>query len=250
MGEMQRNTFKIFFLCFAFLLTQKGHAESKSFEKAQNFFYESNKATQNYFKTGKGLEDLKINPQTQFRNPSEIDSNTVASSQSVQTLQHAKPEENTARFSRKALFFSLSSQTVSGGGADSPNYGLSVAISIPVYSSLHFLNSEFQFSGDIKNAGDWGQIQFLQKEAFPLFIINQNLVEVFAGLGFGYGHGSKISSQQKVYAPWATGLQWGKVNKMDTAFYRFEIGWTGDYYFLENNYSQGLLVNLSLGYKL
>ena len=247
---MPTKFLKIFFLCFAFLLTQKGHAESSSYHKAQNFFYESNKATQNYFKTGKGLEGFKANTEIS-RNPSEnYSNNTVASQTASGSSEYSNEDQNNVRLSRKALFFSLMSQTVSGGGAENPNYSLSIAISVPVYSSLHFLNSEFQFSGDIKNAGDWGQIQFLQKEAIPLFIINQNLVEIFAGLGFGVGHGSKIASEQKVFAPWATGLQWGKVNKMDTAFYRFELGWTGDFYFLENNYTQGLLVNLSLGYKL
>lgn len=246
---MLRNFLKIFFLCFAFLLTQKGHAESSSFEKAQNFFYESKKATQNYFKTGKGLEGFQPNTEI-IRNPSENYSNNTVSKKTANSVHYQNSDDQTARFSRKAFFFSLMSQTVSGGGAENPNYSLSVAISIPVYSSLHFLNSEYQISGDIKNAGDWGQVQLLQKEAVPLFIINQNLVEIFAGLGFGFGHGSKIESNQKIFAPWAAGLQWGKVNKMDTAFYRFELGWTGDFYFLENNYTQGLLVNLSLGYKL
>lgn len=238
----------IFFLCFAFLLTLKSHAESEAFGKAQNFFLESEKATKNYLRSGQGLEDLK--PQKQFAQRNLSEDKSVFTNATTYRNPEAENKPSNAIKIKKAVYFSLLSQTINDASQNTPKYGLSLAVAIPVYSNLSYLNSEFQFSGDIKNAGDWGQIQFLQKEAFSIYRFNETIVELFFGMGFGYGHGSEIVSNQRFYAPWAAGLQWGKSNKIDPAFYRFELGWAGDFYFLNNNYSQGLLVNVSLGYKL
>jgi hypothetical protein len=234
-----------FFLCFAFLLTQKGHAESEGFKKAQSFFLQSQKATHSYLRSGKGLEG--------------VENKTEVASRSTQTYVNpnatAKSYENVndqgkSTFSTKALYFSLLSRTINDKNNENPNYSLSIAISVPVYSAFRYLSSEFQFSGDIQNAGDWGQVQFLQKESFHVVRLNETQIDLFVGMGFGYGHGSLISSNQRYFAPWATGIQWGKSHHASRAFYRFELGWTGDFYFLENNYNQGLLANVSLGYKL
>lgn len=241
---MARRLIKFFFLCFAFLLTLKSHAEGDAFNKAQQFFSESQKATKNYLKSGKGLEDFKNQPQYAERNPTYKIPDQTFSSNNQYSVQPNKATKT------KAVFFSLMSQTINDNNFDSPNYGVSVAVSIPVYSSLSYLNSEFQFSGDVRNASEWGQVQFLQKEAFSVYRNRLTLVEFFMGMGFGFGHGSQIISSQRFYAPWAAGFQWGRNNTQDPAFYRFELGWGGDFYFLDNNYSQGLLVNVSLGYKL
>lgn len=331
--EMALDITKILFLCFAFLLTQNARAETDSFGQAQKFFSESQQATKNYLRSGKGLEDIETTNQPAYRNPNQntfvnpnasksapvyntpktlgrsTRYNIPHSSGSVPTYNtpnssgssptyntpsnspnynspnglnapssnqaplntygysggfnaqnhfngagtsvYQNPEGENKLAVKKALYFSLMSQTINGASSDAPTYGLSAAISVPVYSSsLMFLNTEFQFSGDVKNASEWGQVQFIQKESFSIWRNQQTLIEFFFGMGFGYGHGSEIVSNQRFYAPWATGLQWGKSNRIDPAFYRFEVGWTGDFYFLNNNYNQGLLVNVSLGYKL
>ncbi len=240
---MGKRFIKFLFLCFAFLLTGNVHAETKAYNKAQKFFFESKKATLNYLKTGKGLQPLNQGRNTASRRP--------YNSAAKNNLQYNVPQKNELRFlPTKALYFSILSNTINDQVQDNPEYGLSVAISIPVYSPNSFFSSEFQFSGDIKNAGDWGQVQVLQKEALSIYRNAAAQVEFFIGMGFGYGHGSRFESDQRFYAPWATGIQWSKTNLNDKVFYRFEFGWTGDFFFLNNNYNQGLLANVSLGYKL
>ncbi len=260
-------------MCSAFLLTPVGHAETTFFDKAQTFFSQSQKAVKNYLISGKGLDDKDSPPnslkkslksksakvtnklkrkdldivagQTSYEDQS--DENIISRSTSSNTKMN---DQNLKYAPPKALYFSILSKSISDNNDLNPNYGLSLAISIPVYSSFSILSSEFQISGDIKNAGDWGQVQFLQKEAFQLVRLADTRVELFMGLGFGLGHGSKIVSEDRYFAPWSTGIQWGKIYRNDKVFYRFELGWTGDFYFADAKYSQGLLANMSLGYKL
>ncbi len=282
-------------------MTRQGHAESQFFEKAQNFFSQSQKAVKNYLISGKGLDDeaynqkksdqkkqvqkksnknsnykldpligsqvIEADPGTHstpkynqpfdpsnkksfnqsFVNPSD---DQALNPSSMSTYNQSSDEDKVKYAKVNALYFSLISQSVSDDNDSNPAYGLSLAISIPVISTFSLLSSEFQFSGDIKNAGDWGQVQFLQKEAMSIFRISDTKVDLFMGLGFGFGHGSLIASKDRYFAPWAVGLQWGKIYQKDKIFYRFELGWAGDFYFADAKYSQGLLANLSLGYKL
>lgn len=271
-------------------MTRQSHAESQFFQKAQEFFSQSQKAVKNYLISGKGLEDQTVDSKkpsedhrSQKNNKNKklktqldplIGSQVIEADPGINTYssKYNKPfdpsnnnsynqalsnsyKQNSNTESLKytkvnALYFSLISQSISDDIDSNPNYGLSLAISIPVISSFNFLSSEFQISGDIKNAGDWGQVQFLQKEALSLFRVSDSKIDLFMGLGFGFGHGSLIASKDRYYAPWAVGLQWGKIYQKDKIFYRFELGWAGDFYFADAKYNQGLLANLSLGYKL
>lgn len=274
---------KFFFLCFAFLLTQKTQAESSFFQKAQEFFSQSQKAVKGYLISGKGADEIEpaiIEPDPQVEETTE-EGNTrpIRDKSSLENLQKPfdpsqeildptpqKQEDiqindssslgsNKFKLGRagartKAVYLSLMTQSVNDQIPETPDYSLSLAVTIPVYSSFSFLSSEFQFAGDIKNAGDWGQIQFLQKESFGLFRFAETQFDLFGGVGFGFSHGSEVQAQRKVFAPWALGLQWGKIYKPNQVFFRFELGWAGDFYFSDSNYSQGLLANISLGYKL
>lgn len=240
---MQNKALQFFFLCFAFILTPESRAESVFYKKAQDFFSQSQTAVKKYLISGKGLDEPKEN---QDLSSAQI-TNSESSSVQFENSNFSTPQPNV---NLKALYFSLISQSIRDSNDDNPTFGLSLAVSIPVYSSFSALSSEFQISGDIKNAGDWGQVQFLQKESFSLFRFQDLKIELFFGLGIGYGHGSKIVSEDRYFAPWATGLQWGKLYSSNKVFYRFEIGWAGDFYFADSKYNQGLLANLSLGYKL
>lgn len=240
---MSNRFITFFFLCFAFLLTRNVHAETDAFKKAQRFFFESKEATLNYLKTGKGLNLKDQGRQTASKKTYNALAKNDSNFKNTQKLE-------TNYTPTKAFYFSVLSNTVNDQNQDNPDYGLSVAISVPVYTPHSYFNSEFQFSGDIKNAGDWGQVQVLQKEALSFFRNSETHLEFFVGMGFGYGHGERFQANQRFYAPWATGIQLSKINREARVFYRFELGWTGDFFFLDNNYNQGLLANVSLGYKL
>jgi hypothetical protein len=283
---------KFFFLCFAFLLTQKTRAESSFFQKAQEFFSQSQKAVKSYLISGKGAEEIDPNiiepdPKAEDK-PTEVEERLIRDKSSLENhkpfdpsrsdsdqapptqqnedqKEEIKPEENSSvraslgasRFKigsskskPKAIYLSLMTQSVNDQIPETPEYAVSLAVTIPVYSSYSLLSSEFQFAGDIKNAREWGQIQFLQKESVGLFRFAETQFDLFAGVGFGFSHGSEVLAQRKVFAPWALGLQWGKIYKPNQVFFRFELGWAGDFYFSDSNYSQGLLANISLGYKL
>lgn len=261
-------------MCFAFLLTQNSHAESEYYNKAQKFFYDSNKAVSNYFKTGKGLESVERIP-SQRRDKSQRDyqrnsvkyldnnyqplaqselpnSGTRAQGASQYNIpSQSQQGQNQGSYLRpKAFYLSLISRSVNDQISDNPDYSLSLGISVPVYSTFNFLSSEFQISGDIKNTGDWGQAQLLQKEALHIITFADIQVDVVAGMGLGYAYGDRVGPESRYYAPWLVGVQWGKIYRSSNAFYRFELGWTGNFFFSESNYNQGLLANLSLGYKL